>query len=89
VPAEHEPCVAAALGPTVRVRGTEDFRTEAWRKLLANLLGNPIGTLTLRNLDVMLPASRISLAVSSSRPEPWPGPTERPCLTTRSYRCLW
>ena len=53
VPTEHAPLVTAAVGPAVRVRGTDDFHTESWRKLLANLLGNPISALTRRHLDVM------------------------------------
>ena len=53
VPAEHADRAASAVGPGVRVRGTHDFRTESWRKLLANLVGNPISALTLRHLDVM------------------------------------
>lgn len=53
VPAMYGTDVGEAVGPAVRVRGTDDYRTESWRKLLANLLGNPISALTLRHLDVM------------------------------------
>jgi 2-dehydropantoate 2-reductase len=53
VPAEHAPVVTDALGPAVRVRGTDDFVTESWRKLFANALGNPISALTLRHMDVL------------------------------------
>jgi 2-dehydropantoate 2-reductase len=53
VPAEHEMLVAEAVGDGMRVRGTEDFPTEAWRKLFANLVGNPITAITLRHMDVM------------------------------------
>ncbi|QGK69521.1 2-dehydropantoate 2-reductase [Allosaccharopolyspora coralli] len=37
-------------GPTVRL--TENFRTDAWRKLLTNLAANPITALTSRRLEV-------------------------------------
>lgn len=37
-------------GPTVRF--TENFRTDAWRKLLTNLAANPITALTSRRLEV-------------------------------------
>ena len=53
VPAEHAARVVESVGPALRVRGTDDYHTESWRKLLANLLGNPISALTLRHLDVM------------------------------------
>ncbi len=39
-------------GSGMRVRTTEDFRTDAWRKMLTNLAANPITALTLRRLDV-------------------------------------
>ncbi|MHA6803170.1 2-dehydropantoate 2-reductase [Salinifilum ghardaiensis] len=39
-------------GSGMRIRATEDFRTEAWRKMLTNLAANPITALTLRRLDV-------------------------------------
>ena len=47
------PMVTDAVAPGVRVRGTDDFVTEAWRKLFANLVGNPITAITLRHMDVM------------------------------------
>lgn len=53
VPAEHSARIAEAVSPAVRVRGTEDFVTESWRKLMANILGNPITTITMRRMDVM------------------------------------
>jgi 2-dehydropantoate 2-reductase len=53
VPAEHEAVVSTAVGNGMRVRGTDDFLTESWRKLLANLVGNPITAITLRHMDVM------------------------------------
>jgi 2-dehydropantoate 2-reductase len=53
VPAEHAAAVQDAVGTQMRVRGTDDFLTESWRKLFANLLGNPITAITLRHMDVM------------------------------------
>src|SRR5262249_7789640 len=53
VPSEHAERVREAMGSLVRVRGTDDFLTESWRKLLANILGNPITALTMRHMDVM------------------------------------
>ncbi|HEY6533434.1 MAG TPA: 2-dehydropantoate 2-reductase [Acidimicrobiales bacterium] len=53
VPAEHEPTISAAVGEALRVRGTDDILTESWRKLLANIVGNPITAITLRHMDVM------------------------------------
>ena len=38
-------------GPVVRF--TDDFRTDAWRKLLTNLVANPITALTSRRLEVL------------------------------------
>jgi 2-dehydropantoate 2-reductase len=35
------------------VRGAQDMRTASWRKLLGNLVANPITTLTLRRIGVM------------------------------------
>jgi 2-dehydropantoate 2-reductase len=35
------------------LRGTQDMRTASWRKLLGNLVANPITTLTLRRIGVM------------------------------------
>jgi 2-dehydropantoate 2-reductase len=44
--------VAALGGSGLDVRVDEDFVTAAWRKLLGNLVANPITTLTLRRADV-------------------------------------
>lgn len=52
-PAEYAARVAEAVNPSVRVRPIDDFVTESWRKLMANLLGNPITAITLRHMDVM------------------------------------
>jgi 2-dehydropantoate 2-reductase len=53
VPAEYQSTVAEAVGRKIRIRGTDDFLTESWRKMLANLVGNPITAITLRRMDVM------------------------------------
>lgn len=37
----------------IQVRGAADMRTEAWRKLLGNLVANPLTALTMRRIDVM------------------------------------
>lgn len=39
-------------GSTLNVEKSADFETTAWRKLLANLVANPITALTLRRMDV-------------------------------------
>jgi 2-dehydropantoate 2-reductase len=53
VPDVHAQTVTDALASGMRVRGTEDIVTESWRKLLANLVGNPITALTMRRMDVL------------------------------------
>lgn len=57
VPAgEAEARLAAAVtGPEggLVVRGVTDIRRAAWRKLLGNLVANPITALTMRRIDVM------------------------------------
>jgi 2-dehydropantoate 2-reductase len=53
VPSDHAAVIAEAVGPELRVRATDDFLTESWRKLFANLLGNPITAITCRHMDVM------------------------------------
>jgi 2-dehydropantoate 2-reductase len=53
VPTEHEATISAAVAPGLRVRGTDDIVTESWRKLLANLVGNPITAITERHMDVL------------------------------------
>jgi 2-dehydropantoate 2-reductase len=52
VPAEHAERVEHAIAPGLRVRGVDDFRTEAWRKLLANLVTNPITALVGRRVEI-------------------------------------
>jgi 2-dehydropantoate 2-reductase len=54
VPAgEAESRLAAATSARLVVRGVEDMRTAAWRKLLGNLIANPITALTMRRIGVM------------------------------------
>lgn len=52
VPTWSVPAVAAAV-PELVVRGTDDMVTASWKKLLANLVANPITALTMRRIDVM------------------------------------
>lgn len=49
-------------GSGLRIELTNDFRTEAWRKLLHNLAGNPITALTLRRMDVFAQPDILQLA---------------------------
>jgi 2-dehydropantoate 2-reductase len=54
VPAgEAEQRLAEATSATLVVRGVQDMRTASWRKLLGNLVANPITALTLRRIGVM------------------------------------
>lgn len=54
VPAgEAEARLAESVGNALVVRGVTDMHTAAWRKLLGNLVANPITTLTLRRIGVM------------------------------------
>jgi 2-dehydropantoate 2-reductase len=54
VPAgEAETRLARAAAVGLVVRGVQDMQTATWRKLLGNLVANPITTLTLRRIDVM------------------------------------
>ncbi len=54
VPADAAPRVAEAVeAGGMKVRGADDMLTAAWRKLLGNLVANPITALTLRRIDVM------------------------------------
>ena len=64
VPSEHAETISAAVGTTLRVRATDDIVTESWRKLLANLLGNPITAITQRHMDVMRSPSIVGLSRS-------------------------
>lgn len=52
VPAAVAARVQAAL-PRMEVRGAEDMVTACWRKLLGNLVANPITALTMRRIGVM------------------------------------
>ncbi len=49
----HAATVGRAVSPGMRVRGSADMATECWRKLLGNLVANPITALTQRHMDVM------------------------------------
>ncbi len=54
VPAgDAEARLAEAVSAGLVVRGTGDMRTAVWRKLLGNLVANPITALTLRRMGVM------------------------------------
>ncbi|HET9076078.1 MAG TPA: 2-dehydropantoate 2-reductase N-terminal domain-containing protein, partial [Acidimicrobiales bacterium] len=54
VPAADVATVGAAVGEGgMKVRGEEDILSAAWRKLLGNLVANPITALTMRRIDVM------------------------------------
>ncbi|WP_158604515.1 2-dehydropantoate 2-reductase [Nocardioides mangrovicus] len=56
--------VAATGDGRLDVRTSEDFRTEAWRKLLRNAAGNPICALTLARLRVFADPSVRAMARS-------------------------
>ncbi len=45
--------LADAVSAGLVVRGTSDIWTSTWRKLLGNLVANPITTLTMRRIGVM------------------------------------
>jgi 2-dehydropantoate 2-reductase len=54
VPAgEAQQRLTRAASAGLVVRGVQDMRTAAWRKLLGNLVANPITTLALRRISVM------------------------------------
>jgi 2-dehydropantoate 2-reductase len=54
VPDDAEAVVTAAVGAGgLRVQGRADMLSAAWRKLLGNLVANPITALTMRRIDVM------------------------------------
>jgi 2-dehydropantoate 2-reductase len=55
------------FGDELPVALTEDFRTEAWRKLFGNSAGNPITALTLRRVAVLQDKDVHTLAVSVLR----------------------
>jgi 2-dehydropantoate 2-reductase len=50
---EAEAILADAAGRGLVIHGTRDIWTASWRKLLGNLVANPITTLTLRRIGVM------------------------------------
>jgi 2-dehydropantoate 2-reductase len=50
---DAEARLADAVSAQLVVRGSEDMWTATWRKLLGNLIANPITTLTLRRIGVM------------------------------------
>jgi 2-dehydropantoate 2-reductase len=64
VPAEHAERLREAVAPGLRVRGVEDLRTEAWRKLLANLVTNPITALVGRRVEITATSGLNSLGRS-------------------------
>ena len=43
----------ATDGRWILIRGVEDIRAAAWRKLMGNLVANPLTTLTMRRIGVM------------------------------------
>jgi 2-dehydropantoate 2-reductase len=53
VPTASAAPVADALSAGIKVRGNDDMVTASWRKLLANVVSNPITALTMRRIDVM------------------------------------
>jgi 2-dehydropantoate 2-reductase len=50
---DAEARLADAVSARLVVRGTDDIWTATWRKLLGNLVANPITTLTMRRIGVM------------------------------------
>jgi 2-dehydropantoate 2-reductase len=59
---EAEILLAAAVADGLVVRGTRDIWTATWRKLLGNLIANPITTLTMRRIGVMADPGIAALA---------------------------
>jgi 2-dehydropantoate 2-reductase len=53
VPAGEAETLLSRTTTGLVVRGVQDMRTASWRKLLGNLVANPITTLTLRRIGVM------------------------------------
>jgi 2-dehydropantoate 2-reductase len=53
VPAGDAEALLSQTTAGLVVRGVQDMRTASWRKLLGNLVANPITTLTLRRIGVM------------------------------------
>jgi 2-dehydropantoate 2-reductase len=53
VPAGESEKLLSQTTAGLAVRGAQDMRTASWRKLLGNLVANPITALTLRRIGVM------------------------------------
>jgi 2-dehydropantoate 2-reductase len=54
VPAADESLLAKTVGAGgIEIRGVADMKTALWRKLLGNLVANPITALTMRRIGVM------------------------------------
>jgi 2-dehydropantoate 2-reductase len=54
VPAGKAETILSETTAGLLVRGVQDMRTASWHKLLGNLIANPITTLTLRRIGVMV-----------------------------------
>jgi 2-dehydropantoate 2-reductase len=50
---DAEARLSDAVSAGLKVRGSDDMWTATWRKLMGNLVANPITTLTLRRIGVM------------------------------------
>lgn len=63
-PGRHSPVAlaTAALGPDLDVSVVDDWTTAVWRKLLSNVVANPVTALTMRRIDVMADPAIIGLA---------------------------
>lgn len=53
VPDRAADLIGLAVGGPMKVEGRTDMVTESWRKLLGNLVANPITALTMRRIGVM------------------------------------
>lgn len=63
VPADHRELVAAAVADGgLDVRGVQDMVTAAWRKLLGNVVANPLTALTMRRTGVLREPAMAELA---------------------------
>ena len=56
------PFAALFAGTAFQIEQTEDFPTAAWRKLLSNLIANPVTALTLRRMGVFREPAPMELA---------------------------
>jgi 2-dehydropantoate 2-reductase len=61
-PGPHTGRITAALGPEVAVTVEHDFVTALWRKLVSNVVVNPLTALTMRRVDVMADPAIAGLA---------------------------